>query len=98
MIGLTFFGVAGEHAKCEFAINELALEDCIDYNSQDIGSDLDRLAGGGIKMMIAMLHHVKSFGRWSPRERISHCSVTGNVNPPGLWTMMLIRVLAVQAS
>lgn len=46
--GCRVIGIAGGKAKCDFVTSELGFDACIDYKSQDVGAELDRLAPKGI--------------------------------------------------
>ena len=46
--GCRVIGIAGGKAKCDYVVNELGFDACIDYKNEDVGAALDRLAPGGI--------------------------------------------------
>ena len=103
--GCTVIGIAGGKAKCDYVVNELGFDACIDYKSQDVGTELDRLAPGGIDInfehvggdiMVAVLERMKLFGRIALCGMISSYNATGNVDPPGFWTMILMRRLTIR--
>lgn len=98
-------GIAGGKAKCDFVVNELGFDACIDYKSQDVGTELDRLAPEGIdinfeqvggEIMVAVLERMKLFGRMPLCGLISSYNEDGKSDPPGYWTMMLMRRLTVR--
>lgn len=102
--GCRVIGIAGGKAKCDYVVNELGFDACIDYKSQDVGAELDRLAPDGIdinfeqvggKIMAAVLHRMKLFGR------IPLCGLISQYNgheddPAGIWTTMLMRRLTAR--
>ena len=103
--GCTVIGIAGGKAKCDYVVDELGFDACIDYKSQDVGAELDRLAPGGVDInfeqvggaiMVAVLERMKLFGRMPLCGMISSYNATGAADPPGYWTMMLMRRLTVR--
>jgi NADPH-dependent curcumin reductase CurA len=46
--GCKVAGIAGGETKCEYAVNELGYESCIDYKRGPIESDLDKFCPGGV--------------------------------------------------
>jgi NADPH-dependent curcumin reductase CurA len=103
--GCTVIGIAGGKAKCDYVVNELGFDACIDYKSQDVGAELDRLAPGGVdinfeqvggKIMVAVLERMKLFGRMPLCGMISSYNDVEGSEPPGFWTMMLMRRLTVR--
>jgi NADPH-dependent curcumin reductase len=105
IMGCTVIGIAGGKAKCDYVVNDLGFDACIDYKSQDVGAELDRLAPGGVDInfeqvggpiMVAVLERMKLFGRVPLCGMISSYNATGDVDPPGYWTMMLMRRLTVR--
>ena len=101
--GCKVIGIAGGKAKCDYVV-ELGFDACIDYKSQDVGAELDRLAPDGIDIsfeqvggpiMAAVLHRMKLFGR------VSLCGLISQYNgheddPAGIWTTMLMRRLTAR--
>jgi hypothetical protein len=105
IMGCTVIGIAGGQAKCDYVVKELGFDACIDYKSQDVGAELDRLAPGGVDInfeqvggdiMVAVLERMKLFGRIPLCGMISSYNVTHASDPPGYWTMMLMRRLTVR--
>ena len=103
--GCTVIGIAGGKAKCDYVVDELGFDACIDYKSQDVGAELDRLAPGGVDInfeqvggaiMVAVLERMKLFGRMPLCGMISSYNATVAADPPGYWTMMLMRRLTVR--
>jgi hypothetical protein len=103
--GCTVIGIAGGKAKCDYVVNELGFDACIDYKSQDVGAELDRLAPGGVDInfeqvggpiMEAVLARMKLFGRVSLCGMISQYNDIESTEPPGIWTLMLMRRLTVR--
>ena len=102
--GCKVIGIAGGKAKCDYVVNELGFDACIDYKSQDVGAELDRLAPEGIDInfeqvggpiMEAVLARMKLFGR------VPLCGMISQYNdsvaePPAIWTMMLMRRLTIR--
>ena len=105
IMGCKVIGIAGGKAKCDFVVNELGFDACIDYKSQDVGTELDRLAPEGVdinfeqvggEIMVAVLERMKLFGRMPLCGLISSYNAEGESDPPGYWTMMLMRRLTVR--
>ncbi len=103
--GCRVIGIAGGKAKCDYVVNELGFDACIDYKSQDVGKELDRLAPDGIdinfeqvggEIMVAVLNRMKTFGRVPLCGLISSYNATEASDPPGFWTMMLMRRLSIR--
>ncbi|KAB7647956.1 NADP-dependent oxidoreductase [Polymorphobacter fuscus] len=103
--GCRVIGIAGGKAKCDYVTGELGFDACIDYKSQDVGAALDRLAPDGIDInfeqvggdiMVAVLQRMKTFGRMPLCGLISSYNATTASEPPGYWTMMLMRRLTVR--
>jgi NADPH-dependent curcumin reductase CurA len=103
--GCKVIGIAGGAAKCAYVVDELGFDACIDYKSQDVGKELDRLAPEGIDInfeqvggpiMVAVMKRMKLFGRVPLCGLISQYNATGDADPPGFWTMMLMRRLTVR--
>jgi hypothetical protein len=105
IMGCKVIGIAGGKAKCDYVVNELGFDACIDYKSQDVGTELDRLAPEGVDInfeqvggdiMVAVLKRMKLFGRMPLCGMISSYNATEGDEPPGFWTMMLMRRLTVR--
>ena len=103
--GCRVIGIAGGKAKCDYVVDELGFDACIDYKSQDVGAELDRLAPDGVDInfeqvggdiMVAVLTRMKTFGRVPLCGLISGYNATEASEPPGFWTMMLMRRLTVR--
>ena len=103
--GCKVIGIAGGKAKCDFVVDELGFDACIDYKSQDVGAELDRLAPDGIDInfehvggaiMVAVLQRMKTFGRVALCGLISSYNATDADEPPGFWTMLLMRRLTIR--
>ena len=103
--GCRVIGIAGGKAKCDYVVNELGFDACIDYKSQDVGAELDRLAPDGVDInfeqvggdiMVAVVRRMKLFGRMPLCGMISGYNATEGSEPPGFWTLMLMRRLMVR--
>jgi NADPH-dependent curcumin reductase CurA len=103
--GCKVIGIAGGKAKCDYVVNELGFDACIDYKSQNVGAELDRLAPGGVDInfeqvggdiMVEVLKRMRLFGRVPLCGMISSYNATESQEPPGFWTMMLMRRLTVR--
>jgi NADPH-dependent curcumin reductase CurA len=103
--GCKVIGIAGGKAKCDYVVNELGFDACIDYKSQDVGAELDRLVPEGVDInfeqvggdiMVAVLERMRLFGRIPLCGMISSYNATESADPPGYWTMMLMRRLTVR--
>ena len=105
IMGCKVIGIAGGQAQCDDFVDERGFDACIDYKSQDVGAELDRLAPDGIDInfeqvggdiMVAVLKRMKLFGRMPLCGMISSYNATEADEPPGFWTMMLMRRLTVR--
>jgi hypothetical protein len=103
--GCRVIGIAGGKAKCDYVVNELGFDACIDYKSQNVGAELDRLAPGGVdinfeqvggEIMVAVLKRMKLFGRMPLCGMISQYNAVDDADPPGMWTMLLMRRLTIR--
>ncbi|PZN97138.1 MAG: NADP-dependent oxidoreductase [Alphaproteobacteria bacterium] len=103
--GLRVIGIAGGKAKCDYVVDELGFDACIDYKSQDVGAELDRLAPDGIDInfehvggdiMVQVLRRMKLFGRIALCGMISSYNATEASEPPGFWTTILMRRLTIR--
>ncbi|GGE19214.1 NADP-dependent oxidoreductase [Polymorphobacter glacialis] len=105
IMGCKVIGIAGGKAKCDYVVNELGFDACIDYKSQDVGAELDRLAPEGVDInfeqvggdiMVQVLKRMKLFGRMPLCGLISQYNDVDGADEPGFWTMMLMRRLSVR--
>lgn len=103
--GCRVIGIAGGPDKCAYVVDQLGFDACIDYKNTDVGAELDRLAPGGVDInfeqvggtiMSAVLARMKLFGRVPLCGMISSYNDTVAHEPPGIWTMMLMRRLTVR--
>ncbi len=103
--GCRVIGIAGGKAKCDYVVDELGFDACIDYKSQDVGAELDRLAPDGIDInfehvggdiMVQVMKRMKLFGRIALCGMISSYNATEASEPPGFWTMILMRRLTIR--
>jgi hypothetical protein len=103
--GCRVIGIAGGKAKCDYVVDELGFDACIDYKSEDVGAALDRLAPDGIDInfeqvggdiMVAVLKRMKLFGRVPLCGMISGYNAVDLAEPPGFWTMILMRRLTIR--
>jgi NADPH-dependent curcumin reductase CurA len=70
--GCRAVGIAGGKDKCDYAVNELKFDACIDYKSEDVGKALKAAAPQGVdgyfenvggEIMEAVLPRMNAFGR-----------------------------------
>lgn len=103
--GCRVIGIAGGKAKCDYVVNELGFDACIDYKAEDVGAALDRLAPDGVdinfeqvggSIMSAVLTRMRTFGRVPLCGLISSYNDVTPAEEPGYWTMMLMRRLTVR--
>jgi hypothetical protein len=103
--GCRVIGIAGGKAKCDYVTGELGFDACIDYKSQDVGAELDRLAPGGIDInfeqvggdiMVDVLKRMNLFGRMPLCGMISSYNDLNPSEPQGFWTMILMRRLTIR--
>lgn len=103
--GCRVIGIAGGKAKCDYVVNDLGFDAAIDYKSEDVGAALDRLAPDGIDInfeqiggpiMVEVMKRMKLFGRIALCGMISGYNATTSNEPPGYWTMILMRRLTIR--
>jgi hypothetical protein len=70
--GCRAVGIAGGREKCDYVVNELKFDACIDYKSQDVGKALKEAAPHGVdgyfenvggEILDAVLPRMNAFGR-----------------------------------
>ena len=105
IMGCRVIGIAGGLAKCDYVVNDLGFDAAIDYKREDVGAALDRLAPDGVDIdfeqvggpiMVAVMERMKLFGRVPLCGMISSYNATTAAEPPGFWTMILMRRLAIR--
>ncbi len=103
--GARVIGIAGGADKCRWLVDELGFDGAIDYKSQDVGAELDRLCPDGIdcnfenvggKIMNAVVSRMNNFGR------VALCGMISTYNldtpAPGLddFARILMRRLTIK--
>jgi len=103
--GARVIGIAGGPDKCRWLVDELGFDGAIDYKSQDVGAELDRLCPNGIdgnfenvggKIMNAVVSRMNNFGR------VALCGMISTYNldtpAPGLddFARILMRRLTIK--
>jgi NADPH-dependent curcumin reductase CurA len=103
--GARVIGIAGGADKCRWLTQELGFDGAIDYKSQDVGAELDRLCPNGIdcnfenvggKIMNAVVSRMNNFGR------VALCGMISTYNldtpAPGLddFAGILMRRLTIK--
>jgi NADPH-dependent curcumin reductase len=72
LAGCRAVGIAGGRDKCDYVVNELGFDACIDYKSQDVGKALKEAAPQGVdgcfenvggEILDAVLPRMNAFGR-----------------------------------
>lgn len=103
--GCRVIGIAGGKAKCDYVVNELGFDACIDYKAEDVGAALDRLAPDGVDInfeqvggpiMVEVMKRMRLFGRISLCGMISTYNDVTPREEPGFWTMILMRRLMIR--
>ena len=103
--GCRVIGIAGGAEKCRYIVDELGFDAAIDHKAEDVGTALDRLAPDGVDInfeqiggpiMTAVVARMKLFGRMPLCGMISTYNATVADEPPGFWTLMLMRRLTVR--
>ena len=103
--GARVIGIAGGADKCRWLTEELGFDGAIDYKSQDVGAELDRLCSDGIdcnfenvggRIMNAVVSRMNNFGR------VALCGMISTYNldtpAPGLddFAGILMRRLTIK--
>ena len=103
--GARVIGIAGGADKCRWLVDELGFDGAIDYKSQDVAAELDRLCPNGIdcnfenvggKIMNAVVSRMNNFGR------VALCGMISTYNldtpAPGLddFARILMRRLTIK--
>jgi NADPH-dependent curcumin reductase CurA len=105
--GAKVFGIAGGKAKCDYAMNVMGLDGCIDYKSENINDAIKRLCPNGVdcyfdnvggNTLEAVIDNMNCFGRIAFCGAIS--SYIGGMGEKGKgprnFEMILMRRLTVQ--
>jgi len=91
-------GIAGGKAKCDYVVNELGFDACIDYKAGDLDNDLAAACPKGIDVYFdnvggptlnAVLNHVNAF------SRIALCGQISGYNNPDALTVRNFRSFLV---
>ncbi len=103
--GARVIGIAGGKAKCDWLTGECGLDGAIDYKSQDVGAELDRLCPNGIDVnfenvggavMEAVYSRMNNFGRMPVCGLISTYNDDAPVAGPRDFSRILMRRLLVK--
>jgi NADPH-dependent curcumin reductase CurA len=103
--GAHVIGIAGGRAKCDYVVDELGFDACIDYKHEDVGAALDQLCPDGIDInfeqvggpiMVEVMKRMKLFGRVALCGMISTYNDVTPREAPGFWTMILMRRLTIR--
>ena len=87
--GARVIGIAGGHEKCSYVVGELGFDACIDYQNQDVGTELERLCPQGISVYFdnvggSILEAV--LARLALRARVVLCGMISQYNDEQRWT------------
>jgi NADPH-dependent curcumin reductase CurA len=103
--GCRVVGIAGGAAKCRWLVDELGFDGAIDYKSQNVGEELDRLCPSGIdvnfenvggEIMDAVIGRMNNFGRVALCGMISTYNQDGPVAGPADFGRVLMRRLLIK--
>ena len=103
--GARVIGIAGGKAKCDWLLNDCGLDGVIDYKSQDVAAELDRLAPNGVdvnfenvggEIMEAVYQRMNNYGRMPLCGLISTYNTDGPVPGPKDFSWILMRRLLVK--
>ena len=105
--GARVIGIAGGTAKCEYAVNVMGLDGCIDYKTEKVADGIKRLCPNGIdsffdnvggETLEAAISNMNCFGRIAFCGAISnYVGKMGNsASGPKNFEMILMRRLTVQ--
>jgi NADPH-dependent curcumin reductase CurA len=103
--GARVIGIAGGEAKCRWLVDDLGFDGAIDYKSQDVGAELDRLCPDGIDVnfenvggaiMDAVISRMNNFGRVALCGLISTYNDEGPPQGPRDFGRILMHRLKIQ--
>lgn len=103
--GCRVIGIAGGAEKCRWLVDELGFDGAIDYKSQDVGSELDRLCPDGIDVsfenvggpiMDAVFSRLNRDGRMALCGLISAYNQEGPMDGPTDFGLILMNRLTVR--
>lgn len=104
-LGARVIGIAGTEEKCRWLTEECGLDGAINYKTQDVAAELDRLAPDGIdgnfenvggEIMEAVMARMAKFGRMALCGMISTYNSTAPIPGPRAWPLILMRSLTVK--
>ena len=103
--GARVIGIAGGRAKCDWLTGELGFDGAIDYKSQDVGAELDRLCPNGIdvnfenvggEIMDQVFSRMNNYGRAAVCGLISTYNQEGPVKGPTDFGRVLMHRLLIK--
>ncbi len=103
--GARVIGIAGGKAKCDWLTGECGLDAAIDYKSQDVAAELDRLCPNGIDVnfenvggaiMEAVYARMNNYGRMPLCGMISTYNDDGPAPGPKDFSRVLMRRLLIK--
>src|SRR5919112_1223238 len=95
-------GVAGSDAKCRYVVEELGLDACLNYKTQDLDRGLTDACPDGVdvyydnvggKVLAAVLGHINRGARIPLVGLISQYNATGPTPGPDLMPLLVNRAL-----
>jgi len=103
--GCRVIGIAGGPDKCRWIKDQLGFDGAIDYKSQDVGAELDRLAPNGVDVnfenvggaiMDAVMARMNNFSRMPLCGMISTYNHEGPVPGPADFARVLMRRILIK--
>ena len=102
--GLNVIGVVGTDEKADWIVNELGFDGAINYKSDDLGTQLDKLAPNGFDLFFEntggpIQHHI--FERMNAHGRVIVCGMIADYNtatpsPGPNWIPIIKKRLTIQ--
>jgi NADPH-dependent curcumin reductase len=103
--GCRVVGIAGSDAKCKWVVDDLGFDACINYKTQDVGAELDRLCPNGIDInfenvggpiMDAVLARMNNFSRMPLCGMISTYNDQGVTPGPTQFAQVLMKRINIR--
>jgi hypothetical protein len=103
--GCRVVGIAGSDAKCRWVVEDLGFDACINYKTQDVGAELDRLCPNGIDVnfenvggdiMDAVMARMNNFSRMPLCGMISSYNDTVEAPGPKNFVKILMHRITVR--
>ncbi len=100
--GCRVVGIAGSDAKCDFVVNELGFDACVNHRTPDLGAALSDACPKGIDVYFdnvagpvldTVLNHINMFARIALVGGMALYNAETPPAPPDLWRVLIKRAI-----